>query len=36
MFERAVNAFWILLGVAAAAYAWTLGFIGASGPRCAR
>jgi putative tricarboxylic transport membrane protein len=32
MFERALNAFWILLGGAAAAYAWTLGLIGASGP----
>jgi len=32
MFERAVNAFWILLGAAAAAYAWTLGLIGSSGP----
>src|SRR4029453_6124693 len=32
MFERALNAFWILLGAAAATYAWTLGLIGASGP----
>jgi putative ABC transport system substrate-binding protein len=32
VFERALNAFWILLGAAAAAYAWTLGLIGASGP----
>jgi len=32
MFERALNAFWILLGAAAAAYAWTLGLIGTSGP----
>ncbi len=32
MFERAVNAFWILLGAAAAAYAWTLGLTGSSGP----
>src|SRR5262249_8648891 len=32
MFERALNAFWILLGAAAAGYAWTLGFIGTSGP----
>jgi len=32
MFERALNALWILLGAAAAAYAWTLGLIGASGP----
>ena len=32
MFERALNAFWILLGAAAAAYAWTLGVIGPAGP----
>ncbi len=32
MFGRALNPFWILLGAAAAAYAWTLGLIGASGP----
>ena len=32
MFERALNAFWIALGAAAAAYAWTLGVIGPSGP----
>ena len=32
MFERALSAFWILLGAAAAAYAWTLGLIGPSGP----
>ena len=32
MFERALNAFWILLGAAAAAYAWTLGLMGPSGP----
>jgi len=32
MFERTLNAFWILLGAAAAAYAWTLGLIGTSGP----
>lgn len=32
MLERSLNAFWILLGAAAAAYAWTLGLIGASGP----
>src|SRR5215471_18595129 len=32
MFERALSAFWILLGAAAAAYAWMLGLIGASGP----
>src|SRR5262245_4801472 len=30
--ERALNAFWILLGAAAAANAWTLGLIGPSGP----
>jgi hypothetical protein len=30
--ERALNAFWILLGAAAAAYAWTLGLVGPSGP----
>lgn len=30
--ERALNAFWILLGAAAAAYAWTLGLAGPSGP----
>jgi putative tricarboxylic transport membrane protein len=32
MFERALNTFWILLGAAAAAYAWTLGIVGPSGP----
>ena len=32
MFERTLNAFWILLGAAAAAYAWTLGLSGPSGP----
>jgi putative tricarboxylic transport membrane protein len=32
MLERALNAFWILLGAAAAAYAWTLGLAGPSGP----
>ena len=32
MFERAVNIFWVLLGAAAASYAWTLGIIGSSGP----
>jgi hypothetical protein len=32
VFERALNAFWILLGVAAAAHAWSLGLIGPSGP----
>jgi putative tricarboxylic transport membrane protein len=30
--ERALNAFWILLGAGTAAYAWTLGLIGPSGP----
>lgn len=30
--ERSLNAFWILLGAAAASYAWTLGLIGPSGP----
>src|ERR1700737_999856 len=32
MFERALNIFWILLGAAAAGYAWTLGIVGSSGP----
>ena len=32
MFERALNAFWIVLGAAAATYAWTLGVMGPSGP----
>jgi putative tricarboxylic transport membrane protein len=32
MFERTLNIFWILLGAAAAAYAWTLRLIGPSGP----
>jgi hypothetical protein len=32
VFERALNAFWILLGAAAATYAWTLGLVSASGP----
>ena len=32
MFERAVNVFWIALGVATAAYSYTVGLIGASGP----
>ena len=32
MLERAVNIFWVLLGAAAASYAWTLGIIGSSGP----
>jgi putative tricarboxylic transport membrane protein len=32
MFERVLNIFWVLLGAAAAAYAWTLGILGSSGP----
>jgi putative tricarboxylic transport membrane protein len=32
MFERALNIFWVLLGAAAASYAWTLGLVGRSGP----
>jgi hypothetical protein len=32
MFERALNTFWIVLGAAAATYAWTLGVTGPSGP----
>jgi putative tricarboxylic transport membrane protein len=32
MIERTLNLFWILLGAAAAAYAWTLGLVGPSGP----
>ena len=32
MFERSLNVFWILLGAAAATYAWTLGLAGPSGP----
>ncbi len=32
MFERALNIFWVLLGAAAAAYAWTLGIFDSSGP----
>ncbi|HKA73623.1 MAG TPA: tripartite tricarboxylate transporter TctB family protein [Xanthobacteraceae bacterium] len=32
MFERALNVFWVLLGAAAAAYAWTLGIVGPAGP----
>jgi hypothetical protein len=32
MFERSLNAFWIVLGAAAATYAWTLGVTGPSGP----
>lgn len=32
MFERTLNAFWVLLGAAAATYAWSLGIVGRSGP----
>ena len=32
MIERTLNLFWILLGAAASAYAWTLGIVGPSGP----
>jgi putative tricarboxylic transport membrane protein len=32
MIERTLNLFWILVGAAAAAYAWTLGIVGPSGP----
>jgi hypothetical protein len=32
MFERALNVFWIVLGLAAAAHARTFGLIGPSGP----
>lgn len=32
MFERTLNSFWIVLGAAAATYAWTLGVTGPSGP----
>jgi putative tricarboxylic transport membrane protein len=32
MFERALNAFWVVLGGAAATYAWSLGVTGPSGP----
>jgi hypothetical protein len=32
MFERALNAFWIVLGAAAATYSWSLGVMGPSGP----
>jgi putative tricarboxylic transport membrane protein len=32
MLERALNAFWILLGAAAAAAAWRIGLFGPSGP----
>lgn len=32
MFERALNVFWIVLGAASAAYAWSLGLVGPAGP----
>lgn len=32
MFERAVNVLWIALGAAGAAYSYTLGIVGPSGP----
>ncbi len=32
MLERALNAFWVLLGAAAAAAAWRIGLFGPSGP----
>lgn len=32
MFERALNVFWIVLGLAAAAYARTIGLMGPAGP----
>jgi hypothetical protein len=32
MFERVLNAFWVLFGAAAAASAWTLGVVGPAGP----
>jgi putative tricarboxylic transport membrane protein len=32
MLERSLNVFWILLGLAAASYAWTLGLVRPSGP----
>ena len=32
MIERTLTLFWILIGAAAAAYAWTLGIVGPSGP----
>jgi putative tricarboxylic transport membrane protein len=32
MIERVLNIFWVLLGAAAASYAWTLGILGPSGP----
>ena len=32
MFERALNVFWIVLGVAVAAQSWQIGISGPSGP----
>jgi putative tricarboxylic transport membrane protein len=32
MFERALNVFWIVLGAASTAYAWSLGMVGPAGP----
>lgn len=32
MFERALNVFWIVLGAASAAYAWSLGLVVPAGP----
>lgn len=32
MFERALNVFWIVLGLAAAAYSRSIGLVGPSGP----
>lgn len=32
MLERGLNAFWILLGAAAAAASWSLGIVGSAGP----
>ena len=32
MFERALNVFWIVLGAASAAYAWSFGMVGPAGP----
>jgi len=32
MFERALNALWIVFGAASAAYAWSLGMVGSVGP----
>jgi len=32
MVERALNAVWVLFGLAAAAYAWSFGLVGPAGP----